>query len=156
MVESELPFGPRTARRLMAVGRDERLSKRTHVSVLPASWGTLYALTKLSDKEFEAGVADGTINPSLERKTATGRATRLLNTTAAAASVSAIAGAAASKISLRTWGVSRHRCSRSIASTVTATMTPATVDGPLNPSSPVISGPERGGPRHDCPPSRIC
>ena len=51
MVEAALPFGPRTARRLMAVARDGRL--RTHASVLPPSWYTLYELTRLSNDLLE-------------------------------------------------------------------------------------------------------
>jgi hypothetical protein len=47
MVENDLPFGDRTARRLMAIARDPRISNRTHASILPPSWMTLYELTKL-------------------------------------------------------------------------------------------------------------
>ena len=47
MVASELPFGDRTARRLMAIARDPRISNRTHASLLPPSWMTLFELTKL-------------------------------------------------------------------------------------------------------------
>src|SRR5688572_28218789 len=35
MVDRELPFGPRAARMLMTVARDERLTDRKHASVLP-------------------------------------------------------------------------------------------------------------------------
>jgi hypothetical protein len=35
---------------------------------MPSSWGTLYALTQLSDEQFAAGIADGTINPDMRRK----------------------------------------------------------------------------------------
>ena len=52
MVASELPFGARSAQRLMVIAGDVRLTNPTHVSLLPASWGTLYALTKLSDDEW--------------------------------------------------------------------------------------------------------
>jgi N6-adenosine-specific RNA methylase IME4 len=67
MVENDLPFKRRTAHRLMAVAQDSRLSDGTHVSFLPASWGTLYELTKLSDEQFEAALSDGIINPEMER-----------------------------------------------------------------------------------------
>jgi hypothetical protein len=67
MVEKDLPFRPRTARMLMAIARDERLTDRKHVSVLPPSWGTLYLLTKLTGEEFEARLAAGLIRPDLER-----------------------------------------------------------------------------------------
>jgi N6-adenosine-specific RNA methylase IME4 len=68
MVTTDLPFGARTAQRLMAVAEDERLSNTTHASLLPPSWMTLYEITKLSDDEFEAKVADGTIHPEMQRR----------------------------------------------------------------------------------------
>jgi N6-adenosine-specific RNA methylase IME4 len=37
------------------------------VSHLPASWGTLYEMTRLNDEQFKAKVADGTIRPDVER-----------------------------------------------------------------------------------------
>lgn len=67
MVATELPFGSRTARRLMTVARDPRISERTHGSVLPPSWRTLYELTKLPDDQFEARIADGTIRSDMQR-----------------------------------------------------------------------------------------
>lgn len=68
MIESELPFGARTAQMLMAISADPRLTDPKHVSHLPPSWGTLYELTKLPEKEFEARIASGAIRPDLERK----------------------------------------------------------------------------------------
>jgi N6-adenosine-specific RNA methylase IME4 len=66
MVERDLDFGPRTARRLMAIAADRRL--RTHGSALPPSWRTLYELTRLDDDTFAAAVASGTINAEMQRK----------------------------------------------------------------------------------------
>jgi hypothetical protein len=57
MVESDLPFGKRTAQRLIAVVEDERLTSATHVSRLPPSWGTLYELSRLTDEQFERGLS---------------------------------------------------------------------------------------------------
>lgn len=54
MIEEEVPFSPRTARKLMAIARDERLRKRTIPSVLPSAWTTLHRLTRLSDGEWKA------------------------------------------------------------------------------------------------------
>lgn len=68
MVKQMLPFGPRTAQRLMAVGADTRLANPTHVSHLPASWGTLYELTKLTDDQFDAQFKAGKIRPDIERR----------------------------------------------------------------------------------------
>ena len=66
MVGNKLPFSPRTARMLMTIARDERI--RNHGSVLPPSWRTIHEITKLSDEQFEAKIADGTINPDMERR----------------------------------------------------------------------------------------
>lgn len=70
MVEGDLPFGPRSARMLMAVAKDPRLSDRNHGSALPASWRTLYELSKLDGDSFQAALAAGTIKPDMERKEA--------------------------------------------------------------------------------------
>jgi hypothetical protein len=70
MIRAELPFGPRTSQRLMEIAEDRVLSNTTHVSYLPASWGTLYELTKLPKHglDLEVLIEDGTINPRMERK----------------------------------------------------------------------------------------
>jgi hypothetical protein len=67
MIETpgELPFGARTAQRLIAVA--ERFSNTEHVRYLPASWGTLYQLSRLDEAEFEKRLAAGEINAELER-----------------------------------------------------------------------------------------
>ena len=67
MIESDLPFGPRTAQRLMAIAADQRLTKATHGSYLPPHWRTLYELTKLPDDVFRAKIKDGTIHPDMQR-----------------------------------------------------------------------------------------
>jgi hypothetical protein len=69
MIKEKLPFGERTAQRLMAIANHPVLSKPTHVSVLPPSWGTLYALTDLDvpDEALEELIAAGKINPETER-----------------------------------------------------------------------------------------
>jgi hypothetical protein len=61
------PFGQRTADRLIDIARHRVLSNPTHVSALPASWGTLYRLTQLPEQAIKGLIADGTINPELER-----------------------------------------------------------------------------------------
>jgi hypothetical protein len=63
-----LPFGERTAERLMAIARHPVLSDATHVSVLPPSWGTLYELTRVPDDLLLARIEDHTINPDMQRK----------------------------------------------------------------------------------------
>jgi N6-adenosine-specific RNA methylase IME4 len=68
MVERDLPFGASTARRLMAIANDKRITKRAHGLYLPPSWRTLYELTRLPDVAFLQKIADGTINPEMERR----------------------------------------------------------------------------------------
>jgi hypothetical protein len=72
MVEEKLPFSIRTAQKLMKIAQHPVLSKATHESCLPPSWSTIYALIDLlpdlPDETFEVLIADGTINPNLERK----------------------------------------------------------------------------------------
>jgi hypothetical protein len=68
MIESDLPFGRRTAHQLMAIADNPVISNGKHVSHLPASWGTLYQLTRLPEQILEEKIADGTINPGMERK----------------------------------------------------------------------------------------
>ena len=71
MVRAELPFAERTAQRLMAIASNPVIANAAHVSLLPASWGTLYELTKLPSVELEAKINDGSINPRLERRDVT-------------------------------------------------------------------------------------
>ena len=68
MIEAELPFGDRTARMLMTIAGDPRLTDRKHASVLPAHWGTLYELTKFDDEKFEQAVEQKIIRPDMERR----------------------------------------------------------------------------------------
>jgi hypothetical protein len=68
MVRTKLPFNESTARKLMAIARHPVLSNRSHGNVLPPSYGTLYALTKVPDHKLLASIRDGKINPKLERK----------------------------------------------------------------------------------------
>lgn len=69
MIEEELPFGDRTAQRLMKIVEDKRImANATHASYLPNSWMTLYELTKLSDDRFQEGLESGQINADMSRK----------------------------------------------------------------------------------------
>lgn len=70
MVENDLPFGPNTAQRLMKVAGNRLLTNTAHAPLLPASWMTLYELSKLPDDEFKARIEDGSINPEMQRKDA--------------------------------------------------------------------------------------
>jgi hypothetical protein len=68
MVECDLPFGQRTAERLMKIAANPVLTNPTHVSALPPAWGTLHALSQLPQETLETKIADGTIHPEMERK----------------------------------------------------------------------------------------
>jgi hypothetical protein len=68
--ETDLDFNLSTAERLMAVARDKRLRNPAHAQALPPAWYTLYELTKLTDQQFEKGIAIGAINPRLSRQEA--------------------------------------------------------------------------------------
>jgi hypothetical protein len=68
MIQCKLPFGPRTAQRLMAIAGNTVLSNPTHVSHLPPSWGTLAELAKLPTTLLLTKIKDGSINPRMERK----------------------------------------------------------------------------------------
>lgn len=56
MVESDLPFGRKTAHALMKISSDERIREMSNVHhdrhLLPTDWNALYQLTRLSDDEF--------------------------------------------------------------------------------------------------------
>jgi N6-adenosine-specific RNA methylase IME4 len=65
---AKLPFGESTAEKLISVGLNPLLQNSEHVPILPPSWGTLYALTKLSDEQFRGGLIAGIIRPDMQRK----------------------------------------------------------------------------------------
>lgn len=67
MIETDLPFGPRTANRLMAIAEDRRIADRTHGSDLPASWRTLYELTRLDDDALAGAFEAGKITTDMAR-----------------------------------------------------------------------------------------
>jgi hypothetical protein len=67
--EGGLPFGSRTAEKLMAIARNPVLTDSTHESKLPDSWTTQFELTKLPLAVLRKKFADGSIHPELERAT---------------------------------------------------------------------------------------
>jgi hypothetical protein len=76
--EANLPFSRRTVQRYMAIAEDPVIGEldaegiATHVSQLPASWGTLYELTLAKDKaSLKAAIDSGHIGPGTERSVAT-------------------------------------------------------------------------------------
>jgi hypothetical protein len=68
MVENDLSFGPRTAQMLMAVASNAVISNPNHGSLLPPSWRTLYALSRLPQTLLLTKIKEGAIHPGLERK----------------------------------------------------------------------------------------
>lgn len=56
--DGKVPLSIRSAQRLMAIAEHPTLSKATHVSLLPSSWGTLYELSKLPESVLEAALDD--------------------------------------------------------------------------------------------------
>ena len=69
MIESDkIPFGERTAQRLMEIAGHSLLSNATHGSHLPSSWRTIYELTTAPDDTLGGWLADGTIHPEIQRK----------------------------------------------------------------------------------------
>jgi Protein of unknown function (DUF3102) len=67
MINELLTFGPRTAQKLMEIARHPVISNATHVTHLPASWSTLYALTELPEEAIEELITTHRIHPDLER-----------------------------------------------------------------------------------------
>lgn len=67
MIDEMLPFSARTAQTLMKIARDVRLSEPKTLLLLPASWGTLYEITKLSDDEIRTAIEKKIIRPDTER-----------------------------------------------------------------------------------------
>jgi Protein of unknown function (DUF3102) len=59
MLRNDLPFGPRTAQRLMAIARSPAISKASNWSHLPNALSTLSDLAALSPKTVNLKVASG-------------------------------------------------------------------------------------------------
>lgn len=68
MAQQRLIVVASTARKLMIVAKNPILINCAHWHKLPPSWGTLYELTKLPTEALQAKLADGSINPKIERK----------------------------------------------------------------------------------------
>lgn len=57
---------PKFARRLMTIARDKRLRNPAHTQHLPPDWEALYAITKLTDAQFNRGILFGIIRFDVE------------------------------------------------------------------------------------------
>lgn len=51
----------------MAVARNPAISKTAHAPLLPASWMTLYELTKLPGDKLEIALSEGWVRPETQR-----------------------------------------------------------------------------------------
>jgi hypothetical protein len=69
-VTDPLQFSVRTAEMLMAIARHPVLSNAKPVSLLPPSWGTLYALTQLPKPVLKRAFDRGAITPETTREEA--------------------------------------------------------------------------------------
>jgi hypothetical protein len=65
-----LPFKEDKAERLMAIARNKVLTNSAHARNLPLHWSTLHVLSGAAPKQLEQWIADGTVNPELERSKA--------------------------------------------------------------------------------------
>ena len=72
MVEKQLPFKARAARKLMDIANDERLLDRSRWTQLPPHWTTLYELTTLDDEMFDEVFTQGTVTPDMPRHAISG------------------------------------------------------------------------------------
>jgi len=71
MIEEDLGMSRVTVAKLIAIANHPVISNVTHVLHLPPSWGTLYQLTRVSERTLRARISDGTINPQMMRSEAT-------------------------------------------------------------------------------------
>lgn len=67
MMEGSLPFSVNTGQRLMAIARDERISNLARAQLLPASWTTIYEISKLTTEQIDDAVEKKIIRPEVER-----------------------------------------------------------------------------------------
>ena len=68
LVKLRLEFDTSTAKKLICIGQNRFLG--AHVHRLPPCWSTLYELTKLEDEVLETAIANGSVNPKMQRKDA--------------------------------------------------------------------------------------
>lgn len=67
MYREQLKWSKQTVSNLIAIAEDGRFAEYD-MSYFPANWGTLYALTRLTQEEFQKGIDTGIIHAGMERK----------------------------------------------------------------------------------------
>jgi hypothetical protein len=70
MIKADLPVTASTVQCLMKIATDAKLQKPRIAQHLPASWPTLYELTKAPEEVFDEAVTSGVINPKMTRRQA--------------------------------------------------------------------------------------
>ena len=68
MCQTKLPFGEDTAGCLMRIAKNPWIADSDHGRNLPASWRTLYELTKLDESQLDVALSCGLISPEMQRK----------------------------------------------------------------------------------------
>lgn len=68
MVRVDLKWSRSMGYKLLAIADDHKIDEVEHVPLLPATWGTIHALTLLTDEQFQTGINTGVIHPGMERK----------------------------------------------------------------------------------------
>lgn len=69
-LKDDVRLGRSQAEALMDLARHAAISNSQYVGNLPASWGTLYELSRLEPPLLEAAISAGRVTPNLERKEA--------------------------------------------------------------------------------------
>ncbi len=65
----ECGFSEKNGDKLIAISDSPRITSSLYQKILPVSYGTLYEIATLKDKDFEKAVKDKVINPDCFRKT---------------------------------------------------------------------------------------
>lgn len=68
MIESELPFGERTAQTLMQIAAHPVLANPQHAALLPPSWTTLAELARVKPALLTRAIGAGLVRPDMTRK----------------------------------------------------------------------------------------
>lgn len=71
-METELPFGTDTARRLMAISEAYEKLAPEKLAMLPRPWQALYALRALTADELQRAMEAGEITPDMSERAAKG------------------------------------------------------------------------------------
>jgi ClpX C4-type zinc finger len=70
MIDTDLPFGARTAQMLMQIASHEVLANTKYYFALPPAWGTLVHLARLEPDRCRALIEDKSINPEMTQEDA--------------------------------------------------------------------------------------